>query len=63
MTGERAKGVTPAAPAVDADLLIGSHTYGTVTDRITGVVLNQRNHPGVWFAVFALAFLLLNGMK
>ncbi|NLH99079.1 MAG: polysulfide reductase NrfD [Chthonomonadales bacterium] len=46
----------------DRELLIGAHDYGTVTDRIAGVVLNQRGHPLPWFAVFALAFLLLNGM-
>lgn len=46
----------------DPELVIGSHTYETVTDRIGAVVLNQRGHPLAWFAVFALAFMLLNVM-
>jgi molybdopterin-containing oxidoreductase family membrane subunit len=46
----------------DHELVIGAHTYETVTDRITSVVLDQKKHPLAWFAVFALAFLLLNGM-
>jgi len=52
----------PVEHAADPALLIGSHTYATVGDRIAGIVLNQRSHPLAWFAVFAVAFLLLNGL-
>ena len=52
----------PVEYAADPALLIGSHTYNTVGDRIAGIVLNQRSHPLAWFAVFAVALLLLNGL-
>ncbi len=50
------------AYGADPELVIGSHSYAAVTERIGGVVLNQRAHPLAWFAVFALAFMLLNVM-
>lgn len=51
-----------SAAGADAELLLGSHSYDSVTDRISSIVLDQRSHPTAWFAVFALAFLALNGM-
>jgi len=46
----------------DPELVLGTHSHGNVDTRIADIVLDQRTHPLAWFAVFALAFIFLNGM-
>ena len=41
------------------ELLTGEQTYGSITDKIGSIVLNQKSHPAGWFVAFALGFGLL----
>jgi len=37
------------------------HTYGSVTDKLTGLVLTKKT-PKVWFAIMGVSFTLLTGL-
>jgi molybdopterin-containing oxidoreductase family membrane subunit len=49
---------TAAARAETAPVITGRHTYGTITDRISSIVLTS-GAPRGWWLGFAVSFLLL----
>ncbi len=55
----------PARPKADypapAPVIGPGHSFATVTDQISAIVLTRR-HPLGWFAAFGVGFLLLNGL-
>jgi len=52
--------VTPETPAREqAPLVGGDHTFGTITDKISAIVLAGRQ-PAAWFVGFGIGFVLLN---
>ncbi len=56
---------TPAPPKAGyrepAPVIGPGHSFATVTDQISAIVLTRR-HPIGWFAAFGVGFILLNGL-
>jgi molybdopterin-containing oxidoreductase family membrane subunit len=51
------------APDLQAEKFItGSYDDVSMTDKIGGIVLDQRKHPAQWFVIIGVAFLLVNVM-
>jgi molybdopterin-containing oxidoreductase family membrane subunit len=51
------EGVATTASSVEPPVIGPGHTYGTVTDQISAIVLTQKP-PKAWFVAFAFAFML-----
>lgn len=45
-------------PGIDSPVIGPGHTYGSVTNKISSIVLTRKTHPG-WFIGFGLSFLLV----
>ncbi len=54
----------PPAPGNDPTegLITGEHTYETITDKVSSIVINQRKQPLSWYVIFGGAFIMLNVM-
>ncbi len=48
----------PEKPGDELPVLIGKHTYGSVTDKICDIILTTHT-PWFWWAGFSTAFLFL----
>jgi molybdopterin-containing oxidoreductase family membrane subunit len=46
------------SPGVDAPVIGPGHTYGSVTNKISSIVLTRKTHP-MWFVGLGISFLLV----
>ena len=50
---------TPGAtPGIDSPVIGPGHTYGSITNKISSIVLTRKTHP-MWFVGFGVSFILV----